>query len=94
MFAVGVIIGNLALVRRITIVIHEQFFALLNQPQRTEENFFGGINEVIAHIWRVGVVIQTAVTQYQRTVGFCPFKSIAIDDGVFEGCVVSMVDQN
>ena len=40
------------------------------------------------------MVIQTAVTQQQRALAFCPLEAVAVEDGVLEGRVIAVIHQN
>jgi len=82
------------LVGRITVVVDEQFLTHIDEAQRTEEYFFGGVDKVVTHVRRVGMVIQAAITQHQSAVGLRPFEAVTVEDGVFKGRVVAMIDQN
>ena len=61
---VSVIISDLALIRRVAIVVDEQFLALFDVAYGTKEYFFGGIDKMIAHIRRIRMVIQAAITEH------------------------------
>src|SRR5690242_14959479 len=91
---VEVIICELALVGRITIVVDEEFFALIDEAQRPKEYLFGCVGEMVAHVGCIGMVIEATISQHQCAVGFRPFETVAVEDGVFKSGVVAMIDQN
>ena len=91
---VGVIAFDDALIGGITVVVDEEFFADINKTQGAEEDFLGGIDEVVLHVGGVRMIIQAAVTQQQGAVAFRPLEAVAVEDRVFKSGVVAMIDEN